>query len=200
MKICNGDQKSGAFTLIELLVVVAIIALLVSILVPAIAEAQHQAKVLSCMTRLHGFALGLNMWAIDDPEGNYPPNPIYLHRIYSYGLNPDPFAAAGFPDRDSFNIAFSERVTGGEGWLLWCPFEVEGYYGSWIMDPPYYDPRWPGIINTGMHSMILYQRAAGATNENWDSGLPGLQFLLLSTASFYLSTVQIRAIPRQFFY
>ena len=104
MKICNIDQESRAFTLIELLVVVAIIALLVSILVPAIAEAQHQAKVLSCTTRVHGFALGLNMWAVDSTSGGYPPHPIYMHRIYSYGLPDDPFAAEGFPDRDSFNM------------------------------------------------------------------------------------------------
>ena len=153
-------RQRNAFTLIELLVVVAIIALLVSILVPAVTEARHQAMVVRCQARLRNYAQGLILWAVDDPEDNYPQNPSYLHRIYSGG--------AVFTDQgwtyESFNIAFSERVTGGQGYILWCPFEVEINYGSWIMDPPYFDPRWPGVINTGTPglSMGLYNRAAGA--------------------------------------
>ena len=52
--------------------------------------------------------------------------------------------------------------------MLWCPSEVEDYYGSWIMVPPYFDPRWPGIINTGANSMILYSRlAANKSVSDW---------------------------------
>ena len=160
--IRNCTWESRAFTLIELLVVVAIIALLVAILVPALQDAKHQAKVLSCVSRLHGYAMGLTYWAVDDPEGNYPPNPLYLHRIYS---GHPIFAAQGFPDMESFNRAFSERVTGGQGYVLWCPFEVENYYGTYMFEPPQLDPRWPGVITTswGSASMGLYHRAAAAT-------------------------------------
>ena len=163
MKISDVDIKSRAFTLIELLVVVAIIALLVSILVPALNEARHQAMVLSCVSRLRSYALGLNFWAVDDPKGEYPPNPSYLHRVYSAG---EPiFPLSGFPDKVSFNIAFSERVTGGQGWILWCPFEFTGDQG-WLLEPPHFDPRWPGIINDynfPTSSMGLYSRFAGNT-------------------------------------
>ena len=66
----NFYQKSRAFTLIELLVVVAIIALLVSILIPSIEEARRQAKVVVCEAHLHGIGVGLNVYA--SQWGTYP--------------------------------------------------------------------------------------------------------------------------------
>lgn len=168
--IRNYSRESRAFTLIELLVVVAIIALLVAILVPALQSAQHQAKVLSCVSRLHGYSMGMTFWAMDDPEGNYPPNPAYLHRVYSSAISANPTWSKDFPNMETFNRAFSERVTGGQGYILWCPFEVEAAYGTYLMEPPCLDPRWPGVITTswGSASMGLYHRAAAATAvDDW---------------------------------
>ena len=59
-----------AFTLIELLVVVSIIALLVSILLPALGKAREAAKKVVCMTNLRQVALGFNYYT--DDYGMYP--------------------------------------------------------------------------------------------------------------------------------
>ncbi len=55
-----------AFTLIELLVVVAIIALLISILLPSLSEAREQGKRAVCLANLRSICQGMHAYASDD--------------------------------------------------------------------------------------------------------------------------------------
>jgi prepilin-type N-terminal cleavage/methylation domain-containing protein/prepilin-type processing-associated H-X9-DG protein len=57
-----------AFTLIELLVVVAIIALLVSILLPSLARARKQAKLQVCASNLHQLGLAMSHYTSDNKD------------------------------------------------------------------------------------------------------------------------------------
>jgi prepilin-type N-terminal cleavage/methylation domain-containing protein len=61
-----------AFTLVELLVVIAIIAILASLLLPALARAKEKAKVVKVHAELYGVGLALEMYS-DDHEGQLPP-------------------------------------------------------------------------------------------------------------------------------
>jgi prepilin-type N-terminal cleavage/methylation domain-containing protein/prepilin-type processing-associated H-X9-DG protein len=63
-----------AFTLIELLVVVAIIALLISILLPSLSRAKAQARQLICLTQLRSLSNAARLYAEDN--GGYIPRGI----------------------------------------------------------------------------------------------------------------------------
>jgi prepilin-type N-terminal cleavage/methylation domain-containing protein len=68
------SQPLRAFTLIELLVVVAIIALLVSILVPTLAAAREEAKKVTCLTGIRGQLLAIHLYTANF-EGQIPVGP-----------------------------------------------------------------------------------------------------------------------------
>ncbi len=65
-------RRKIAFTLIELLVVVAIIAVLVALLLPALANAREQARTTLCASRLKQLGLGFQFYTQDN-NGIYPP-------------------------------------------------------------------------------------------------------------------------------
>jgi prepilin-type N-terminal cleavage/methylation domain-containing protein/prepilin-type processing-associated H-X9-DG protein len=66
-----SGRNRAAFTLVELLVVIGIIALLISILLPALTKAKRNALQIKCAANLHNYGLAILNYTVDN-KGKLP--------------------------------------------------------------------------------------------------------------------------------
>ena len=112
----GGKQlRTGAFTLIELLVVVSIIALLVSILLPALSRAREQAKIAVCISNLHQVGLAAEMYLTDNDQRFYE----YWQVGTTSPANRE-FGQGGIPANENVEPGDPDYITYG-GWEDWRP-------------------------------------------------------------------------------
>ncbi len=135
-------QRNG-FTLIELLVVVAIIALLVSILVPGLKQARAVAKRAVCAANIHGLLVGLNLYfgehnKIPD-DSNYAWGYAADLYILAWGNDPD----AETKNTGDFSVMYPNYVDTPEA--FYCPD------GPYFAHDLYSDPPWVPSVPTNTY-------------------------------------------------
>jgi type II secretory pathway pseudopilin PulG len=123
--------RGGAFTLVELLVVIGIIALLISILLPALNRAREASNRTKCLANLRTISQMLHLYALENKDAA----PIG----YSQGGNSPGSAAkqenyflsreSATPDTNAVNVRFvalgilygAGFIKQGEGGAFYCP-------------------------------------------------------------------------------
>lgn len=175
-------RKSTGFTLIELLVVISIIAVLISILLPALSSALLQARKVRDQANLKSLGTLAQTYASEDPKGIIGPvHPEYNRFIYEgyaeYGGGPGTMTYVNWGEefeprtRPFNNLLYGPRgivantSPGDKG--VFQEFQCPGNELGW--------QEWPGFDTDARETETSYFKANGTAfrmnNLTWDDGL-----------------------------
>jgi len=180
-------MKKKGFTLIELLVVIAIIAILASIIMPALGKAREAARRAVCISNLHNIGLLVLMYANDYNQAL----PWYLGTLYALGDENRLGMVPGTTEWIRVLIGPGKHTERNRMFVCPSAENPTPHYWGWRYAPP---NQWGDLLHRGnypnyvestyelltSHPMATHQygEVVGSTNMPGDSIIGGDNVLL----------------------
>jgi len=142
------NRGSAAFTLIELLVVIAIIAILASLLLPALGRAKEKAGAIACLNKQRQLVLAVHLYT-PDHTGKLPPMQAVL---------------SGY---ETSWRSYLFPYAGRHASVFDCPAEKTGMYAKGVTAAKTLKPELVGQALAGEIELLSGQ---GAVHVHWMAG------------------------------
>jgi len=160
-----GGMSSRAFTLIELLVAIAIIATLVAILLPAVAQARDAANATKCRSNLRQIGMAMLGYASDNDDCLPPVKAQYGSVGTNWTSLISPYADAAKDSNGDGNLGWGEvrKTSVFKGCPLFRPASNDPQLG-YGMQVFLLDGAWSGWCNSPQGNGSPYYGSKGVTD------------------------------------